>query len=227
MASEMSGNMWPDSLIAKLEDRRIVAVLVIDDVDDAVPTAEALMAGGIDIMELTLRTPAALDALEVIRNRVPEMTAGVGTILTVEECSEAFGGGAEFGVAPGFNPDVVRKALEIGLPFGPGIATPSDIEGAYQLGCGIQKIFPAEHLGGVSYLSSINAPYRHLGIRFIPLGGVNPSNLKLWLDCPEVIAVGGSWIGQRSLIQEKRWAEIERRAKEARSIAEESGRGGA
>ena len=218
----MSGKVhWPEELKQNLYKKRIIAVLVIDNVKDAVPTAQALLRGGVDIMELTLRTTKAFEALQAIRTEVPGIIPGVGTILTADQCAQAKNAGAEFGVAPGFNPDVVRAAISEGLPFGPGIATPSDIEGAYQLGCDIQKIFPAEPLGGASYLSNMNAPYSHLGIGYIPLGGVNPGNLKAWLEVPEVIAVGGSWIAQRKLIQECRWDEIERRAREARSIATE------
>jgi 2-dehydro-3-deoxyphosphogluconate aldolase/(4S)-4-hydroxy-2-oxoglutarate aldolase len=212
---------WPADLRSKLEKKKIIAVLVIDNLKDAVPTAKALLNGGVDIMELTLRTPAAFNALERIRREVPEMLPGVGTILVPEDCRRVMDAGASFGVSPGFNPDVVRAAIDAGLPFGPGIATPSDMEGAYSLGCDIQKIFPAEPLGGVDYLSSMNAPYSHLGIRFIPLGGVGPSNLRSWLEQPEVIAVGGSWIAQRALIREGRWDEIEKRARDARVIVEE------
>lgn len=212
---------WSVDLRSNLKKKKIIAVMVIDDLKDAVPTAKALLNGGVDIMELTLRTSAAFDALELIRREVPEMLPGVGTILVPEDCRRVRDTGAAFGVSPGFNPEVVKAAIDAGLPFGPGIATPSDMEGAFRLGCDIQKIFPAEPLGGVDYLSSMNAPYSHLGIKFIPLGGVGPSNLRSWLERPEVIAVGGSWIAPRALIKERRWDEIEKRAREARIVVEE------
>lgn len=219
---EKPSSVWPEVLHDRLRTRRIIAVLVIDDLDDAVPVAESLVGGGVDIMELTLRTPIAFDALRVIRDRVPGMCAGMGTVLTAEQCRRAKELGADFAVSPGFNRSVVAAALECGLPFGPGIATPSDIEGAWELGCSILKLFPAEPLGGLDYLSSMNAPYQHLDLSYIPLGGVNEGNLSEWLGRREIIAVGGSWIAPRELIREHRWAEIERRALSARRIADET-----
>lgn len=214
-------SMWPEKLRARLSERRIIAVLMIDSLDDAVPVAESLVRGGVDMMELTLRTPVAFDALKAIRDRVPGMSAGVGTVLTPEQCRQAKDLGADFAVSPGFNRSVVGAAIECGLPFGPGIATPSEIEGAWELGCNILKLFPAEPLGGLEYLSSMNAPYRHLNLSYIPLGGVNENNLSEWLARPEIIAVGGSWIAPRDLIGERDWTEIENRARNARSIADD------
>jgi 2-dehydro-3-deoxyphosphogluconate aldolase / (4S)-4-hydroxy-2-oxoglutarate aldolase len=212
--------MWPEDLRARLGNRRIIAVLMIDRVDDAIPVAESLVRGGVDMMELTLRTPAALDSLKAIRHRVPEMSAGVGTVLTPDQCRQAKDLGADFAVSPGFNRSVVASAIECGLPFGPGVATPSEIEGAWELGCNILKLFPAEPLGGLQYLSSMNAPYQHLGLSYIPLGGVNENNLSEWLVRPEIIAVGGSWIAPRDLVKEQNWGEIEKRARTARRIAD-------
>lgn len=219
----MRKNQWPDNLYSTLETKKIIAVLVIDNVDDAVPTARALFNGGVDILELTFRTPAAFDSLCVIKKELPQMLVGAGTVLTKDQCMQAKEAKADFAVAPGFNPRVLQSAIDLGLPFGPGIATPSEIEQAFELGCHIQKLYPAQRLGGVNYLRDINAPYAHLNIRYVPLGGINTENLSQWLLCSQVIAVGGSWIAPRRLISQHEWGEIERNASEARTIADSVG----
>jgi len=140
----MRKNIFPEGLKNKMRESAIIAVLVVDSASDAVPLAKALLDGGVDIMELTLRTPAAFAALKEIKNKVPEMTAGIGTILNEQQVIEAKEAGAVFGVAPGFNPAVVTKAEETGLPFAPGICSPSEIEWAVEAGCEILKFFPAE-----------------------------------------------------------------------------------
>ncbi len=199
----------------------VVAVLVIDEIADVIPLAETLLEGGVSAIELTLRTPVALDALRVIRGRVPEITAGVGTVLTREQVREVKAAGAAFGVAPGMNRNVLDEAQKQNLPFAPGIATPSDIEAALEFDCRVMKFFPAEPCGGLAYLKSMAAPYMHLGLQFIPLGGLDQDNLRSWLESPLVCSVGGSWIAPRNLIQEKNWAEIRRRAQAAAAIANE------
>lgn len=204
----------------RLEKCGVVAVLVVDRVDAAVPLAKALLDGGIDAMELTLRTPEALPSLEAIGQKVPEMLAGMGTVLNARQVSEVCKSGASFGVAPGTNASVIREAQRLGLPFAPGVVTPSDIETAFELGCRILKFFPAEPSGGLSYLKNMAAPYMHLGIRFIPLGGLKAENLAAYLADPLVLAVGGSWLAPRDLIQREDWSEITRRAREARQIAD-------
>lgn len=186
----------------------IIAVLVIDEVENAVPLAEALLAGGVNVMELTLRTPAAIAALSEIKSNVPAMTAGIGTILTPEQVEQVKRAGAEFGVAPGMNPRVVAKAKEVGLPFAPGICTPSDIEAALECGCRTLKFFPAESSGGLEHLKSMAAPYLHLGLEFIPLGGLNQDNLCSYLAEPTIVAVGGSWLAKREAIKAKDWSGI-------------------
>jgi 2-dehydro-3-deoxyphosphogluconate aldolase/(4S)-4-hydroxy-2-oxoglutarate aldolase len=169
-------------------------------------------------MELTLRTPAAMDALRAIRAEAPEMLAGIGTILTPEQVRESARSGAAFGVSPGLNPRVVREARDAGLPFSPGVVTPSDIEAALELGCRELKFFPAELSGGLPYLKSIAAPYRHLGVRFIPLGGLSPDNMAAYLGEPAVIAVGGSWLASHALIEKKNWAAVTELASEAAMV---------
>lgn len=198
-----------------------MAVLVVDDAGEAVPLARALLRGGVRAMELTLRTPAALEALERIVREVPEMYAGVGTVLTPEQIRRVKAAGAAFGVAPGLNPRVVEEARRVGLTFAPGVATPSEIESAVELGCGVLKLFPAETLGGLPYLKSVAAPYSHLGIEYIPLGGIGIKNLRQYLEAPEILAVGGSWLATRDLIRAKDWDAISRNCEEAAAVAAE------
>jgi 2-dehydro-3-deoxyphosphogluconate aldolase/(4S)-4-hydroxy-2-oxoglutarate aldolase len=207
--------MFPQPLQAQLRRARVIGVLVIEDADSAVPLARALLAGGITAMELTLRTPAALEALRRIKAEVPDMLAGVGTILTPAQVNEALAAGAAFGVAPGLNPRVVAEAGRVGLPFAPGICTPSDIELAVEQGCRLLKFFPAEPSGGIGYLKSMTAPYAHLGLEFIPLGGLTGENFTSYLALTDVPAVGGSWIAPPKLIQRRDWDAIRENARRA------------
>jgi len=192
----------------------VVAVLVVDRGEDAVPLAKALLAGGVDIMELTLRTPVAMDALRRIKAEVPQMLAGIGTILTTTQGQEVVATGAAFGVAPGMNPRVVKAAQDAGLPFAPGIATPSDIEQALECDCRLLKFFPAEPSGGLTYLKSIAAPYAHLKVRYLPLGGLDVNSVDRYIADPLVQAIGGSWIAPRDLIQKQDWKTITQRAQQ-------------
>lgn len=196
------------NLAQRIETCGIIAVLVIDRVEDAVPLAKALLAGGVDVMELTLRTPAALDALKAIRADVPEMLAGVGTILTTDQVQQVVEAKAAFGVAPGVNPRILAAAREAGLSFAPGILTPSDIEASLEHGCKILKFFPAEPSGGLAYLKAMTAPYAHLGLKFVPLGGLNAKNMASYLSDSQVAALGGSWLAPRDLIKAGEWDQI-------------------
>jgi 2-dehydro-3-deoxyphosphogluconate aldolase/(4S)-4-hydroxy-2-oxoglutarate aldolase len=207
-----------DVLCNKMYRSGVIAVLVIDDVKDAVPLARALLEGNVDIMELTLRTPAAMDALQEITNHVPEMMVGIGTVLTPGQVKQITKLGAAFGVAPGLNPNVVKTAQKEGLPFSPGIVTPSDIECAIELGCNILKYFPAEPAGGLAYLKSMANPYTHLGLRYVPLGGLNQDNFKAYLEFPPILAVGGSWIAKRDVIQKNDWKTITNNARKASQV---------
>jgi 2-dehydro-3-deoxyphosphogluconate aldolase/(4S)-4-hydroxy-2-oxoglutarate aldolase len=204
----------------KIAEKGVVAVLMIERVEDAVPVAEALMSGGVDVMELTLRTEAAMEALQEIRKKVPGMTAGIGTILTPTQVKEVSKACAAFGVAPGINPKTIEAAKECGLPFAPGIMTPTDIEQAVGFGCEILKYFPAGSAGGLAHLRNIAAPYAHLGLRYIPLGGINASNMGEYLREPMIAAVGGSWIANKQLIADQNWDAIKSNAREA--VAEAS-----
>ncbi len=170
-------------------------------------------------MELTLRTPDAVRALMAVREHVPEMLAGVGTILAADQVDEVVDAGAAFGVAPGLNPKVVIRAQQLRLPFAPGVVTPSEVERAIELGCRELKFFPAEPSGGMKFLKSMNAPYGYLDLNYIPLGGVNLENMSSYLDESFVPAIGGSWIAPRALIQREEWAAIAANAAQASQIS--------
>ena len=207
--------MLTSEILNRISRTGVIAVLVVERVEDAVPLAKALLDGGIDIMELTLRTPAALDAVRVVRQEVPEMMVGAGTVLTVEQVQAVAAAGAAFGVAPGMNRRVVTAAESAGLPFMPGVLTPSDVEQALECDCRVLKFFPAEPIGGLPYLKSMAAPYAHLDLRFIPLGGLSAANARAYLEYRQVLAVGGSWIAKRELIERRDWKAIIKNAQEA------------
>lgn len=210
--------MIPDSLAVRIQSTGIVAVLVIDREEDGPPLAKALLAGGVDVMELTLRTPAALGALRRIRAEVPEMIAGAGTVLTPAQVEEVKNAGAEFAVSPGVNPRVLQAAKEASIPFAPGISTPSDVEQALEFDCRLLKFFPAEATGGLAYLKAMAAPYIHLGVRFLPLGGLNEKNMSAYLADPLIAAIGGSWLAPRDAIREKQWESITALAQNATNL---------
>ena len=212
----------PSEILNRIERSGVVAVIVIDDPADAVPLAEALLAGGIDVIELTLRTPSALDAMRAIRAAVPAMLIGAGTVLTADQVEAVADAGARFGVSPGLNPGVVRRARACHLPFAPGVVTPSEVEQAVELGCDqLLKFFPAEPSGGIGYLKSMNAPYAHLGLRYIPLGGLTAGNMAAYLSESAVPAIGGSWIAPRKLIGDRDWERIHQQASDARRIVDQ------
>jgi 2-dehydro-3-deoxyphosphogluconate aldolase / (4S)-4-hydroxy-2-oxoglutarate aldolase len=213
----MSNSMveFPAAFRARLRKTGVVAVLVVDEVEAAVPVAKALLEGGIDVMELAMRTPASMIALERIASQVPEMLPGVGTILFPDQVLEARSRGAAFIVTPGTNRRVIESALASGLPIAPGVCVPSDVETTLEYGCRLLKFFPAEPQGGLAYLKAMNAPYAHLGVEYIPLGGVSEANCNAWVSEKCVIAVGGSWVAPRERIAAKDWAGIRGAAERA------------
>lgn len=194
-------------------------VVVLDSADDAEPLAEALLTGGLDIMEITFRTAAAEEAIRRISSKYPEILVGAGTLLEKDQVLRARDAGALFGLAPGLNPDVVATAKEVDLRFSPGVMTPSEIERALSLGCDILKFFPAGTAGGVEMLKALSGPYGHTGVKFIPTGGITSENLALYLKLPVVAAAGGSWMVAKPLIQSGRWPEITRLTKDALEYA--------
>jgi len=182
-------------MIADTLDRiKIIPVLVLNSLDEGIAMCEKLCANGLPAAEITFRTAAAEPVIREAVRRFPDMLVGAGTVLNIADLHRAADAGAKFAVAPGFNPKVAAEALKIGLDFIPGVCTPSEIEQAMELGFRTLKFFPAEAAGGVGMLKSLIAPYRHLGVRFMPTGGVKPVNVESYLALPEVAAVGGTWL---------------------------------
>ena len=208
-------------MLERLEGQPVIPVIVIEDENDAEPLAEALLEGGLDVIEVTLRTAAAPAALDRILREFPEMLVGAGTVVTREQARRCVDLGVSFGVAPGFNPETVRLFQENGLPFIPGVLSPSEIEAAYGHGCTLLKFFPAGAAGGPKMLRALSGPYASLGVRFCPTGGVSVDNMNEYLSLPEVFAVGGSWLAGKSQIAEKQWSVITRQTREALSRARE------
>jgi len=210
--------LFPKQLATKLEQSGIIAVIEIEQLKHAIPLAKALLKGGVNAIELALRTPVALEAAQLIINEVPSMTVGLGTVLNIEQAESASRIGAAFAVAPGCNPKVIQAAKSHRLPFAPGIVTPSDIESAIENGCRILKFFPAETSGGLAHLTSMAAPYKYLGLKFIPLGGLNNNNIQSYLESELILALGGSWIAKREMIREEKWDLITENANQVRKI---------
>lgn len=206
--SEFPPSKFPPSILERLRTSGVVAGFSVEKAEQAVPICRALLAGGIDSIELTLRSAAGMDAVRAVAAEIPEILLGVGTILTPEQAREVKEAGAHFGVSPGMNPRVIQAAQEAGLPFGPGICTPSELESAIELDCRFVKFFPAEASGGLAFLKSMAAPYKHLGIQYFPLGGLNAGNMLDYLREPDVPTIGGSWIVKNDLVAKGDWAGI-------------------
>ncbi len=206
-------------MIARINRTRVVPVVVLQQAEDAVPLAEALLEGGLDVMEITFRTAAAAESIRRIAAAFPEILLGAGTILAPDQAIEARDAGATFALAPGLNPEVVTAAQNAGLDFAPGVMTPSDVEHALGLGCQLLKFFPAGAAGGVSMLKALAGPYAHTGVRFIPTGGIGSANMCEYLDLPVVAAIGGSWMVDAKLIAAKDWTAITRLTREALALA--------
>lgn len=201
--------------------KKIVPVVVkVDGAEDAVLLAQALLAGGLNVIEVTFRAANAAEAVHAIAQKVPEMILGAGTLLTPAQVREAKDAGAQFGVAPGLNLEVVSTARKMDLPFIPGVMTPSEVENALAAGCKLLKFFPANIAGGVSMLKALAAPYAHTGARFIALGGIKAENLREYLDESIVAAVGGSWLVEPALVAKRDWQTITARTREALQIVE-------
>ena len=195
----------------------VVPVVVLDDVAHAVPLARALVAGGLPVIELTLRTPVALDALRAIATEVPEITVGAGTVLTPAHAEQAVAAGAEFLVSPGATPALLRAMGDSGVPFLPGTATVSEVMTVLEAGVTEMKFFPAEASGGAAYLKSIASPVP--AARFCPTGGITAATAASYLALPNVGCVGGSWLTPRGLLEAGDWAGVSAIAAEAAALA--------
>ena len=194
---------------------RVIPVMVIDELDDAVPMAQALVAGGLNVLEITLRTSCALAAIAEIKAAVPQAIVGAGTVIDALSLEAAIDAGAEFLVSPGCTEALARQALATDVPLLPGIATPSEAMALMAMGFHYLKFFPAEAAGGTAMLKSIGGPLPQL--KFCPTGGVNPDNLEAYLALDNVLCVGGSWMLDKQLVAEKNWQTIQKLAAEAAS----------
>jgi len=208
-----------EQILKRICARGLLPAVSVYDPSAAVEVARALQAGGLDVMEITFRRPGGEKSIAAIRAAVPEMLVGAGTLLSTEQIELAMSVGAQFGVTPGFNPAVVRAALERGLPIFPGIASPGELERALALGVRAVKVFPVEQLGGAAYLTALGGPYRHTGIKLIPMGGVNADSLVSYLASPMVGAAGGSWMASEKAITDKNWRGITELSAEAVKLA--------
>lgn len=200
--------------------KKVVPVVIgVEQASDAVSLAQALLAGGLNVIEVTFRAANAAEVVHAIAQKVPEMILGAGTLLTADQVRQAKEAGAEFGVAPGLNRDVVAAAKRLQLPFIPGVMTPSEVENALALDCRLLKFFPANVAGGIPMLKALAAPYGHTGVKFIALGGIKAENMRDYLQEPVVAAVGGSWLVEPALVARQDWKTITARTREALEIA--------
>ena len=214
--------MFAEETRSRLSAAGVVPVVIINDSSKAVPLAKALLAGGVGVIELTLRTVAGLEAIKAIAAEVPEMLVGAGTVLSTEQVREVKAAGAAFAVAPGTSRTTLAAAAEVGLPFAPGVMTPSDIEVALSMGCRMLKFFPAESAGGVKHLAAMSAPYAHLGVKFMPTGGIKETQLADYLAVKTVAAVGGSWLATAAQIDAGDWAAITAQSAAAMAIVNQA-----
>jgi 2-dehydro-3-deoxyphosphogluconate aldolase / (4S)-4-hydroxy-2-oxoglutarate aldolase len=202
-----------DTLAARLREVGVVPVVELPRAEDGVPLVRALVAGGMSCVEITLRTPGALEGIAAIRNAYPEILLGAGTVLSISQLETAIAAGADFAVAPGTNPQIVQASLARELPILPGVSTPSEVETAMALGLRTVKLFPAELLGGAAFVRALCGPYRD--ISFVPTGSITPETLPAYLAIPQVLACGGSWMVKPSMIAAGDFAAIEQLASDA------------
>ncbi|WP_101020544.1 bifunctional 4-hydroxy-2-oxoglutarate aldolase/2-dehydro-3-deoxy-phosphogluconate aldolase [Helicobacter pylori] len=195
-----------DKIIEVLQISPIVPVVVIENIKDAVPLAQSLIEGGIPIIEVTLRSSCALEAIELIAKNVPKMRVGAGTILNLTQLEQAQNRGAEFLISPGLTPSLLEYAKKKDMPLIPGVSSSSEVMQALELGYNALKFFPAEYCGGVKLLNAFNGPFK--GVKFCPTGGISADNMRSYLNLENVLCVGGSWLTPKDLIQNKEWDKI-------------------
>lgn len=207
-----------DELFEKIKEYGIMPVIAIQSAEDALPMADAMIEGGLSCAEITFRTEAAAEVMTTLKKQRPELILGAGTVLTVENLRRAKDAGAQFGVAPGLNPQVVEEAEKLDLPFIPGVVTPSEVEQALSYDIKVLKFFPAEASGGIGMIKALYAPYGHMGVQFMPTGGVKPDNLKEYLSSEAVPFVGGTWIAKKDVIAAKKWDTIRDNCRQAMEL---------
>ena len=204
-------------VMQRLANSIVVPVVVLEKVEDAVPTAKAMAAGGVDTMEITFRTACAPECIKAVAENCPEVLVGAGTIVNLEQCKLAVEMGAKFIVSPGFSEEVVAWCVENGIPVAPGCVTPTEIMGALKYGLKMVKFFPANVYGGLNAMKNLSAPF--VGLKFLPTGGVNAANIKEYIDASFIHAVGGSWVCPKADIAAGNWDKITQLCLEARKAA--------
>ena len=209
-----------NEVLEKIQEIGIVPVVVLDDAKDAAPLAKALCEGGLPCAEVTFRTAAAEESIRIMSEQFPEMLVGAGTVLTTEQVDRAVAAGAKFIVSPGLNPRIVKYCVEKGILITPGCANPSDIEQALENGLDVVKFFPAEPAGGLKMIKAMAAPY--VGVKFMPTGGINATNVREYLAYDRILACGGSWMVKGSLVDAGEFDKIEELTREAVEIVKES-----
>jgi 2-dehydro-3-deoxyphosphogluconate aldolase/(4S)-4-hydroxy-2-oxoglutarate aldolase len=205
-------------IINAMQKYGVVPAIVIESPKDAEPLADALLEGGLPLIEITFRTEKAAEVMRTLREKRPEVLLAAGTILSVEHLLLARECGAQFGFAPGLNPEIAGKARDIDFLFIPGVMTPSEVEQALSFGNNIMKFYPAVASGGLQMLKALASPYSHLGVKFTPTGGIDMGNLADYLKYDKILAVGGTWIAKSDLIVHKRWDTIKENARAAREV---------
>ena len=205
------------TVMERLAASIVVPVVVLDKVEDAIPTAKAMAAGGIDTMEITFRTACAPACIKAVAENCPDVLVGAGTIVNVEQAKLAVEMGAKFIVSPGFSDEVVGWCVENGIAVAPGCVTPTEIMGALKHGLTMVKFFPANVYGGLNAMKNLSAPF--VGLKFLPTGGVNTGNIKEYIDAPFIHAVGGSWVCPKADIAAHNWEKITNLCLEARKAA--------
>ncbi|MGL2793454.1 bifunctional 4-hydroxy-2-oxoglutarate aldolase/2-dehydro-3-deoxy-phosphogluconate aldolase [Helicobacter pylori] len=205
-----------DKIIEILQISPIVPVVVVENIKDAVPLAQSLIEGGIPIIEVTLRSSCALEAIELIAKNVPKMRVGAGTILNLTQLEQAQNRGAEFLISPGLTIKLLEHAKKKDMPLIPGVSSSSEVMQALELGYSALKFFPAEYCGGVKLLNAFNGPFK--GVKFCPTGGISADNMRSYLALENVVCVGGSWLTPKNLIQNKEWDKITEICKRALAL---------
>ena len=206
------------NIVETFKSAGIIPVIVIENEEQAVPLAKALVNGGLSVLEVTFRTKAAAGAIAAIRREVPEAIVGAGTILTVEQLRLAKKSGAVFGVAPGFDPVIMEESKAELFPFCPGVATASELSQALTAGAPMVKFFPAEAAGGVNMIKNLLGAFRFTGIKFMPTGGIKLSNVGDYLAVPEIVACGGTWLVPKDALAARDYAAIENLARDASAL---------
>ena len=207
------------TVLERMANAGVVPVVVIDDAKDAVHTANAMISGGIDVMEITFRTAAAPEAIKNVAEHCPHMLVGAGTILNLEQCKQAIEMGAKFIVSPGFDKDVVAYCIENDIPVTPGCVTPTEITAAVNMGLRVIKFFPANIYGGLNAMKNLAGPFPQ--VKFLPTGGINTDNIKEYLSAPFIHAVGGSWVCPKADIAAGNFGKITKLCTDARKAITE------